>query len=359
MTADAAPSQAAKARLRLAPRTVTLLASSAAALAAALAMAALPVPYVLETPGPTVDTLGSHQGQELIQVDQAPTHPVTGELRLTTVGAFGSEPGSLSLVQLFQGYFDPDNALLPYDLVYPRDSTEAEREAQSAQEMQSSQDTARAAALSYLGLEVAVVVDQPLTEAAKAVFEPGDRLVAVAGQPTADFAAIEQALAAIEPGAPVEVVVERAGRELAQTLATSRDQAGDRAMLGVTVAFDYPVEVAFGVEDIGGPSAGSMLALGIIDKLGPDDLAGGRVIAGTGTVDPSGAIGAIGGIRQKMIGAKRDGAEVFLAPAANCGEVKGHIPAGLQVVKVESLDGAVAALAALRATGGDQLPTCQ
>ncbi|MDR2347146.1 MAG: PDZ domain-containing protein [Bifidobacteriaceae bacterium] len=368
MTAPAAPNPAdppeapadrpARRRLSLAPRTVTLLVASGAALAAAAAMFSLPVPYVLETPGPTADTLGQQDGQDLIQVDQAPSHEITGQLLLTTVGAYGSEPGSLSLVQLVKGYFKADEALLPYDLLYPRDSTEEERQEQSAEQMRSSQDTALAAALSHLGLDVAVVVDSALTEAAQAALREGDRLVAIDGQATPDFAALEQALAQVKPGDAVEVRVARAGREETVEVVTAGDPDSGQAMLGITVAFDYPVEVTFAVEDIGGPSAGSMLALGIIDKLGPDDLAGGRVIAGTGTVDPAGAIGAIGGVRQKMIGARRDGAEIFLAPEANCDEVRGNVPPGLRVVKVASLDDAVAALAALRSSPSPDLPTC-
>jgi PDZ domain-containing protein len=224
--------------------------------------------------------------------------------------------------------------------------------------MQSSQDTARAAALGHLGIPVAVVVEEAQTDSAKAAFQRGDRVVAVGGEPTPQYAGLKAALAGVTPGDSVEVTVARSGRDVTATVATVADPESGRALLGITVSFDYPVDVKFGVEDIGGPSAGSMLALGIIDKLGPDDLAGGRVIAGTGTVDADGTIGAIGGIQQKMIAAKRDGASVFLAPAANCDEVAGHVPSGLKVVKVASLDDAVAALAALRASPSLELPSC-
>jgi PDZ domain-containing protein len=331
-----------------------------ALLGSVAALVTLPVPYILETPGPTVDTLGEQDGKELIQVPDEPTHPITGELRLTTVGAFGSDPGSLSVFQLVKGSFDPDDALLPYYLLYPPDSTAEERAAQSEQQMESSQRTATAAALGHLGMEVGIVVDQPVTDAAKAVFKTGDRLVAVAGQPVKGDADIKAALAEVAPGAEVEVTVERDGGERIVAVATAAADSGEEALLGVTVDFDFPIEVKFGVADIGGPSAGSMFALGIIDKLGPDDLAAGRVIAGTGTVDASGRIGAIGGVEQKMIAAKRDGAEVFLAPADNCAEVVGHEPAGLRVVKVATLDDAVRALAALAAADGDpaEAPGC-
>jgi PDZ domain-containing protein len=334
-----------------------MVAGFAATIGAGSILFSLPVPYLLETPGPTFDTLGSADGQELIQVDQASSHEVTGELRLTTVGAYGTDPGSLGLVRLAEGYFNADDALIPYDLIYPRDSTAEERENQSAAEMTSSQDAASAAALEYLGMRVGVGIDQPQTDAAKAVFRQGDELTSINGQPVEGFASLKRLLEEVEPGSEIEVGLDRDGEAVNVDLKTGRSEDG-RTLLGVTVVFNLPIEIKFGVEDIGGPSAGSMFALGIIDKLGPDDLAGGRVIAGTGTVDAEGAIGAIGGIRQKMIGAKRDGAEVFLAPAANCDEVSGHEPPGMEVVKVSSLDDAVRALAAVRSGDSAALPRC-
>jgi PDZ domain-containing protein len=342
------------------PRTATLALASAVTVAALSALATLPVPYILETPGPTVDTLGEQDGKELIQVPDEPSHPITGELRLTTVGAFGSDPGSLSLVQLLKGYFDPDDALLPYDLLYPPDSTAEQRAAQSEEQMASSQMTATAAALGHLGLPVGIVVEAPLSDPAKAVFRKDDRLVAVAGRPISGDGDVKAALAEVEPGEEVAVTVERDGVQRQLSVVTVSQDDGGPALLGVTITFDFPIEVKFGVAEIGGPSAGSMFALGIIDKLGPADLAAGRVVAGTGTVDPAGQIGAIGGIEQKMIAAKRDGAEIFLAPAANCAEVVGHEPPGLRVVKVATLDDAVRALAAIGSGQGETAaaPAC-
>jgi PDZ domain-containing protein len=337
---------------------VTLILAVTAAVIGVGVMLSLPVPYILETPGPTVDTLGSEGDVDLIQVDQEPTHEITGELRLTTVGAYGSDYGSLSVFELVKGYFDADDAIIPYELVYPRDLTAEEREAESAKQMSSSQDAAVVAAFEYLDLPVGVLVKERLTDSAKAAFEPGDRLVAVAGEELGGYSELSEVMAGIEPGSELAVEVVREGVNQTVTVTTSEPESGEGSMLGIGVEFDFPVEVTFGLEDIGGPSAGSMFALGIIDKLGPEDLAGGLVVAGTGTVDPDGSIGAIGGIRQKMIGAKRDGAAYFLAPATNCDEAQGHAPAGLQVVKVSSLDDAVTALAALRSGDGDSLPSC-
>ncbi|WP_434533604.1 YlbL family protein [Bifidobacterium psychraerophilum] len=117
-------------------------------------------------------------------------------------------------------------------------------------------------------------------------------------------------------------------------------------------------KVSIHVDDIGGPSAGLMYTLGTIDKLTEQNETGGKKIAGTGTMDDEGKVGAIGGIRLKMLGAKRDGAQWFLAPASNCSDVVGHVPSGLRVVKVSTLDGAYQALVAIGQGKASSLPTC-
>lgn len=118
------------------------------------------------------------------------------------------------------------------------------------------------------------------------------------------------------------------------------------------------VQATMHVDDIGGPSAGMMYALGLIDKLTPQDETGGKVIAGTGTIDAKGKVGEIGGIRLKMLGAKRDGAAWFLAPKGNCDDVVGHVPEGLRDVAVSTLDEAYDALVAIGEGKGASLPHC-
>ena len=100
------------------------------------------------------------------------------------------------------------------------------------------------------------------------------------------------------------------------------------------------------------------VALGIVDKMTPEDEANGKDIAGTGTIDVTGQVGPIGGIRQKLAGATRDGATWFLAPAANCDEVVGHVPRGLRVVRISTFDQARRAVEDIAAKKADDLPTC-
>jgi PDZ domain-containing protein len=127
--------------------------------------------------------------------------------------------------------------------------------------------------------------------------------------------------------------------------------------VGVTLASTAKFQVKIALDDrIGGPSAGLMFALGILEKLGTDDLTGGRFVAGTGTIDVSGAVGPIGGIPLKLIAAKDKGATAFLVPAGNCAEASRKPPAGLRLIKVDSLSSAISALDALRT--GQPTPAC-
>ena len=118
----------------------------------------------------------------------------------------------------------------------------------------------------------------------------------------------------------------------------------------------FPFSVTISVGDIGGPSAGLMFALGIIDKLTPANLTGGQFIAGTGEIEANGTVDPIGGIQQKMAGARAAGATIFLTPAANCPNTVGAVPAGMRLIKVSSLAGAITDLDALKA--GRPVPSC-
>jgi PDZ domain-containing protein len=126
----------------------------------------------------------------------------------------------------------------------------------------------------------------------------------------------------------------------------------------ITAQYKFPFEVKISVGDIGGPSAGMMFSLGIIDKLTRLSLTAGRFIAGTGEITASGQVQPIGGIQQKMVGARNAGATIFLTPASNCADTKGAVPAGLRLVKVSTLNQAVTYLEALKAGHPDSVPSC-
>jgi len=316
----------------------------------------LPAPYILEMPGPTVDTLGSLDEIDLVQVPDPPSHEITGELRLSTVTTAGSNR-DLPLMRAIVGYLNPRAALVPYEAAYPITSSREEREQDSSLQMTSSQDAAIAAAVVHLDVATGVKIEERTSEAAIEALRDDDELLTVGGAPVYSFTSLRSALAQHSGGTPIDLTIRRDGAEQQVTLLTQAADDGG-ALLGVIVAFVTVPDIRFGIDRIGGSSAGLMFALAIIDKMGDVDLAAGRTIAGTGTITLSGEVGPIGGIRQKLIGAQRDGAEVFLAPEANCREVAGHAPDGMQVVRVGTLTQALAALDALRDGRGADLPTC-
>ncbi|MGZ6826819.1 MAG: YlbL family protein, partial [Mycobacteriales bacterium] len=229
---------------------------------------------------------------------------------------------------------------------------------ENTQLMVQSQSDATSAALHELGIPSKTAVGS-VTKGAPAdgKLQPGDVLTSVDGKPVTDPASLRALVSTRAPGQPVVIGYLRKGVAGSATLTTvaSTDKPA-RALIGITPSEVADVKVQISLQDVGGPSAGLMFALGIIDKLGPDSLTGGRTIAGTGEISADGKVGAIGGIAQKMRGAKARGATVFLSPADNCAEAKKNKPSGLTLVRVSTLHGALLALATLRAGGTP--PSC-
>lgn len=351
------------------PRTVTLAVSVLLTALLGAAALVLPTAYAVRLPGPTEDTLGTQtvgegddaREEQLVHVEGAPTYPSTGELRLTTVSVGGGPVSDVFAGDALLAWVSPARAALPASVVFPQEVTRQEQEEQSAAQMTSSQEAATAAALTELGYDVpatltvaGAVEDAP----AAGVVAAGDVIRSLDGRAVASYAELLDLLSGVTPGDDVVLGVERDGRARDLTITTT--EGDGRAALGVYVAadYDFPVDVTIRIEDIGGPSAGMMFALAIVDELTPEDELDGAVVAGTGTIDVDGAVGRIGGIVQKLRGAERDGAEWFLAPADNCDEVVGSVPDGLRVVKVATLAEARDAIEAIGAGQGDGLPTC-
>ncbi len=330
-------------------RALTLLLAGVLAVGLTLTAAVARVPYVALGPGPTYDTLGSvDSGDPVLEIEGRRTYPTDGHLDLTTVGV---QP-RLTLAQALQGWFARDLAVVPREVVFPPGRTDEEVDAENAAAMEASQSDAIGAAAQELGLRPVVSV-QELSEgaAARGRLEPGDVLTAVDGEPIADAAELRERISSRKPGAAVRVTFERDGRTTTVEIVTAAatDDSG-RAVIGVLTEERYPLDVTIHLEDVGGPSAGLMFALGILDKLGPESLTAGKHIAGTGEISPDGTVGPIGGIAQKLIAAKRKGAVAFLVPEDNCAEAAASDPPdGLTLVRVGTLDEALDGLAALRA----------
>lgn len=358
-------------RAHLTPRSLTTLVSGAAFVIGLGAMLFSPAPYAVESPGPTIDTLGEFRDVRLITIDGATTYPTENDesqLRLTTVVASGGPGFPVTPAGVLEGWLSGHSTVLPREAVYAPNQTREEVAEQGQAQMRRSQEDAAVVALTELGYDVPAVLTVtgavPDTGAVGAV-QAGDVLTALAtpDRPAVDivtYADLADVLSATAPGTDVTLTVTRAGESTDVTLVTGDDGFGG-STLGVYLdpEFDLPVDVTVDVEDVGGPSAGTMFTLGIIDRLTPGDLTGGHVVAGTGTIALNGRVGPIGGIVQKMWGAHRDGAEFFLAPEANCAEAAGHVPPGLHVVEVGTIAEARDAVQKIAAGDGQDLPGCE
>ncbi|MDQ1307893.1 MAG: Endopeptidase La [Actinomycetota bacterium] len=339
-----------------------LLASVVAALLLLISGLVLPVPYVIVSPGPVFNTIGEYDGQAVIEISGTRTYPTTGQLNMTTVRERGGPYGPLTAVEAVLAYFDDQVAVLPRELLFPAEESAEDSKKESASAFSSSQSNAIAAALRYLKIPVteAVVVAEVTEDSVNAdAVSDGDVIKSFNGKPVTSREQLVADVRATPVGSTVPAVVVRDGKDLPVQLKVGANPKNPEwGFLGISLETSYrgPFEVDFTLDGVGGPSAGLMFALGTVDQLTPGELTGGKQIAGTGTIGADGKVGPIGGIRQKMEGAREDGATLFLAPKDNCDEVVGNVPEGLAVAAVADLAGAVAAIDDYRA--GRALPAC-
>jgi PDZ domain-containing protein len=336
------------------------------ALALVVLMGLTPSGYVIERPGPVYDTLGTtgkgDAAVPLIRIPGQQTFDTSGALDLLTVEVTGTPTSSPDLLQVALAWFDPTKSVQPIDSVYPPGMTQQQRDQQSRLQMDNSQQEAVAAALTELGYDIPrtlTVQNVQKGAPAEGVVRKGDQVVSVNGKTADDLPSLREAVAANGTDKPAQLGVIRNGAP--RTLDITPVELGGQVVVGVGVgvSYDFPFQVQIELPNVGGPSAGMMFALGIYDKLTPGALTGGKKIAGTGTIDADGAVGPIGGIRQKLYGARDAGASWFLAPKANCDQVAGHVPDGLRVVSVATLDDSLEALQAISSGSGTSgLPTC-
>ena len=336
--------------------TVTFV---AIALAAALTFVGLP--YVVMSPGPATNVLGEVDGEPVLSVEGASTYPTAG----TAVDADRREverPGvKVTVFDLGRAWLSDSEEVLPEEQVFPPDADEEQVQEEGAAEMAGSQSVAAATALRALGRDVpemVVIAAVPEGSPSEGVFEAGDVLVSVDGVPAASADAVRSAVQANGPGESIPVVVRRDGSE--RTLQARTAEVDGRTVIGVSLRLDYdlPVDVTINTGSVGGPSAGLMFSLAIYDVLTPGELNGGKDVAGTGTMQDDGTVGPIGGVRQKVVGAREAGAEFFLAPAENCDELEGAVPDGLEVLRVATFDEGLASVEAIAAGDTSTLPTC-
>lgn len=382
--------KAAKRFSRFAPRRVNLRLVSAVATCALLAGAfILPSSYVKEGPGPLFDVLGTYQEKEVIEVSGAPSYKTFGKMNMTTVSVSGGPYTELSGAEAFYSWlaFDGNRSLVvPTDALYPHVSHEQATAATGAQ-MADSQTQAKVAAMRELKMAVnekvqvlSTVEGSPAASALKA----DDRIVKVGEKQIETLTDVPKAVDASN-GSPIDVTVERNGTQQTFKLTPVRSSDNSRWILGAGLkqSYDLPAHVQYNLDGVGGPSAGLMLALGTVDKLSEgtllaDEDAGGdpyrSYISGTGTIDADGKVGAIGGIKYKILATGRYGARYFLAPKENCDSIvkmqaqdpdlfnyyhAGQVSGTMTVIPVSTLDEAVKTVEAIKSgTPDDSLPRC-
>jgi PDZ domain-containing protein len=348
-------------------------------LVVAMAVVALlkPLPYTTYAPGPTIDVLGAPDGKEIIQLpDGHKTYRDEGQLRMTTVSVTPKDE-DLNLFQVMGAWLDRDDAVYPKEAVYPDDKSADQVRDEGQVQMVSSQDTAVAVALEALGetvtpsLEVTLVSEGSPADGALVV---RDLIRKVNGVQLSDdiTKASEELRAAIRStpqGQPVSLTVLRDGEEVDVSVTpeerradlfgavtvTGSPQIG--IFLGQGFILPFPVTVTIDPR-IGGPSAGLMFSLAIYDTLTPGSLSGGGSVAGTGEIAPDGTVGPIGGIQQKIVGARKAGAQLFLVPADNCEDTEGAHNDDMRLVRVDTFDTARSAIEAWAADHDAKLPSC-
>ena len=365
---DTAPSGEPRRRCRL--RRAVVAGSFILVVALIAAVFLVPVNAVIEAPGPTWNVLdnGSSSDQDVLKVSGTETYPTEGALRMTTVSVSGCPGYPVTTADLIAAWFSADKRIVDRNEVCPQDQSAEQVEETGKAQMTASQDSAVIAALVETGKAGAMhlTVTEVTEQQTSTEIQAGDVLETITpqgGQTTtlASFSQLRELMTTIPEGTRVTLGVRRGDQKASAALTTIAPQEGTTgSLLGLSlkISVDSPVEATFGLSDVGGPSAGMMFALGVVDEITPGSLTGGKDISGTGTIDMTGQVGPIGGIQQKMAGARESGSTFFLAPASNCNEVTGHEPKGMQVFAVNTLHEAVAATEAIASGNTSGLATC-
>ncbi len=319
-------------------------------------LAAVPVPYVALGPGPTYDTLGEVEGKPVVAIEGTEVKPTTGHLNMTTV----SQRDGLTLGNALVFWASGDDQLVPRDLVFPPEKSRDDIKKSQSADFQRSEDNAEYAALNYLKYPKAVTAER-ISDPGPSVgkLQDGDALLAVDGVKAPDVEAFTKLLKATKPGQEIAIDYRRRDRSTGTARVTlGKNDDRDYGYLGIAVqdAPWAPFTVDFNLANIGGPSAGLMFSLAVVDKLTDGDLNGGKFVAGTGSIGVDGTVGPIGGISHKIPAAQDAGATVFLVPKDNCDEARTVHGNTMELIKVEKLTDAIDSLKTL--TSGGKPPVC-
>jgi PDZ domain-containing protein len=305
------------------------------------------LPYVLISPG-NAQSVG-----RVVEIDGAQTFPHRGQLLLLTVSVSRDRPNAFAVLS---GWLDENTDVLPEDEVLQGKSREEDQRLNKL-EMADSQMTAKRVALERLGYTVpvtgtgAAVTGVQKGSPADGKLEVGDVITAVDGQPVTLSEQVGPLVRSRPPGQPVTFTVDRNGAPVEVVVVTRASRGGicpGSAQVGVTTRtrnekFDFPVDVKIDTGKISGPSAGLAFTLTIIDELTPGDLTARKKVAVTGTIEPGGGVGPIGGVEQKAVAADEAGARLFLVPMAELKDALSRA-GDMKVVGIRTLDDALSEL---------------
>lgn len=318
-----------------------------------------PLPYVIIKPSTPENVLG-----KLITINGAESYPPSQGSKLFITAVLVTDPGTyVSGLQVLASWIDGTSAVFPRAEIYPPEQTDKEIKTENQIDMTNSQYDATAAALTFLKIKYSQSIQVTGTLAGSGAHHrllPGDRIISVDGQIIGTPEQIRRIISSHTIGDSLEVTVQRkvnsVDTQLTEKITLMANQQRKPALgIFVGTTYEFPFTAKFNIQETGGPSGGMIFALGIIEKLTSEDLLRGRAIAGTGTIDDQGNVGPIGGINEKMIGAAEAGATIFLAPRANCVDIK-SVPKKLVVIPVATLNEAVDVL---RNTRPESLAGCR
>ena len=318
----------------------------------------LTVPYAAESAGPTFNTLADVDGTPVIQIDGGEADETSGTLDMTTV----SVRTNMTMGQAIGRWLFSNDTLVPIGQILPKDMTDEEMRQHNEASFVASEAAATVAAMKHLGEPTKVIVHDVLADGAAAgALQSGDTITAIDGEDVTEPQQIQDKVRAKKPGDEITVSFIRGDSDKEDATITLGENPEDKEqpLLGVTMTSEPAgdINVTYNLNDVGGPSAGMIFSLAVIDKLSPGELNGGRNVAGTGTIREDGTVGPIGGITHKIEGARDGGAELFLAPEKNCAEARKVDSGDMVVAKVGTLDDAIAAMDAF--STGEEVQTCE
>lgn len=315
-----------------------------------IASATLSIPYYRLAPGSAPDV------NDLISAPSNAHYPPKGHILMVTVQLSPAHP-----LDVAESWFDHDVKVVKEELIIGKQQPQQFNRA-NVQEMADSKQAAIVVALRRLGYPVAergqgALIDEVVTGKgfpAEGHLQVGEVITGVDGQ---TVHTVEDATALLQkhkPGDTASVEVQAATGDNASRIERLTMAKGDqgKAVLGVVLqtyklSFDMPLNVKIDSSNIGGPSAGLAFTLGVLDELTPGELTGGGKVAATGTIDLDGTVGDVGGVAQKTAAVIHAGAKYFLVPPGEYQEARHRAGKHLKVVKVATLDQALAALAQL------------